>query len=168
MNYGFGYPAFVTCIWIILWAYAFGTTIYWNYSLWASRYGIICRFGRPFNAAIHAATRNLRSQVRNRFPVHIKRAIRIWRALTVLVGLDEQRVVRSLGTFALPDPHIIAWTDASLIGVGVLIFRRCKGRDVFLGTEKLGSLRQWFRPTRRLYLFFNMDGKRTLPRIYCV
>ena len=99
----------------------------------ASRYGVICRFGRPFNAAIHAATRNLRSQVRIRFPVHTKRAIRIWRAVMVLVGLDEQRVVRSLGTFALPDPIIIAETDASLSGVGVLIFRRYNGCDVFLG-----------------------------------
>ena len=41
----------------------------------ASRYGVICRFGRPFNAAIHAATRNLRSQVRIRFPAHTKHAI---------------------------------------------------------------------------------------------
>ena len=41
----------------------------------ASRYGLICRFGWPFNAAIHAATWNLRSQVRIRFPLHIKRAI---------------------------------------------------------------------------------------------
>ena len=24
----------------------------------ASQYGVICRFGRPFNAAVHAATRN--------------------------------------------------------------------------------------------------------------
>ena len=39
----------------------------------------------------------------------------------------------SLGTFAVPDPNIIAETDASLSGVGVLIFRRCTGRDVFLG-----------------------------------
>ena len=30
-----------------------------------------------------------------RFPVHTKRAIRIWRAVMVLVGLDEQRVVQS-------------------------------------------------------------------------
>ena len=51
----------------------------------------------------------------------------------VLVGLDELRVVRSLGTFALPDPIIIAETDASSSGVGVLIFRRCNGCDVFLG-----------------------------------
>ena len=55
------------------------------------------------------------------------------RAVMVLVGLDEQRVVRSLDTFALLDPHIIAETDASLSGVGVLIFRRCNGCDVFLG-----------------------------------
>ena len=52
----------------------------------------------------------------------------------VLVGLDEQRVVRSLGTFALLDPHMIAETDASLSGVGVLILRRCcNGCEVFLG-----------------------------------
>ena len=98
----------------------------------ASRYGVICRFGRPYNAAMHAATRNLRSQVRIRFPVHTKRAIRIWRAVMALLGLDEQRVVRS---FALPDPLIIAETDASLSGVGVLIFRRCNGCDVFSGGD---------------------------------
>ena len=95
----------------------------------SSQYGVICRFSWPFNAAIHAATRNLRSQVRIRFPVHTKRAIRIWRAVMVLVGLDEQRVVWSLGTFALTDPLIITETDASLSRVGVLIFRRCNGCD---------------------------------------
>ena len=99
----------------------------------ASRYGVICRFGRPFNSAIHAATKNLRSQVRIRFPSYTKRAIRIWRAIMVLVGLDERQVARSLGTFALPKPLIIAETDASLTGVGVLIYRRMNGHDVFLG-----------------------------------
>ena len=49
------------------------------------------------------------------------------------MGLDEQRVLRSLGTFAVPDPHIIDETDAALSGVGVLIFRQCNARDVFLG-----------------------------------
>ena len=61
------------------------------------------RYADVEDAAIHVATRNLRSQVRISFPVHAKRAIRMGRAVMVLVGHDEQRVVRSLGTFALPD-----------------------------------------------------------------
>ena len=101
---------------------------------WASRYGMICRALRPFCGALHQLTTG-RASPHARFPFsgEARIAVRMWRAMLFLVRYDEVRFTRTLVSFNADLPKYIVEFDASLTGVGILLYRRVDGGEACLG-----------------------------------
>ena len=101
---------------------------------WASRYSKICRALRPFCGALHRLSAG-RTQPHAKFMLseEARIAIRMWRAMLYLVRYDEVRFTRPLTSFNTEQPRYIVECDASLTGVGVLLFQRIGGGEACLG-----------------------------------
>lgn len=101
---------------------------------WASRYGLICRALRPFCRALHELTAGRTStHALFSFTEEARTAVRMWRAMLYLIRYDEVRFTRTLESFDVSSPVYIAEFDASLTGVGVLLYERVNGSEVCLG-----------------------------------
>lgn len=101
---------------------------------WASRYGQICRAMRPFCSALNNLTANRHNRhVLIQLTNESKIAIRLWRAMLYLIEYDEVRFTRPLATFDDTSPSHVVEFDASLTGVGILLYERIAGTEVCLG-----------------------------------
>jgi ribonuclease HI len=60
-------------------------------------------------------------------------AIRMWRAMLYLTQFDELQFTRPLASFSDGQPVFIAEFDASLTGVGVLVYERVDGTEMCVG-----------------------------------
>lgn len=101
---------------------------------WASRYGQICRYMRPFCSALSRLTVNRHSRhALIELTNEAKMSIRLWRAMLYLVEYDEARFTRPLATFDDTPPSHVVEFDASLTGVGILLYERVAGTEVCLG-----------------------------------
>ena len=101
---------------------------------WGSRYGSICRAMRPFSAALHRMSAGRVARMSTFAVSHeAKMAIRLWRAMLVLVRFDEERYSRPMQSFVNSTSEYIVEFDASLQGVGILWCKRIDGAEVCLG-----------------------------------
>lgn len=100
---------------------------------YSSRYGRICRVMRPFSRALHNLTAHRKKYALIDITTEARIAIRLWRAMLYLTHFDELRFTRSLDSFRETLPAYIVECDASLTGVGVLIYERIHGTEVCLG-----------------------------------
>jgi hypothetical protein len=101
---------------------------------WSSRYGLVCRVMRPFNAAMnsmiaHRKHRHALISISNEARI----AIRMWRAMLYLTRFDECRFTRSLVSFVSDIPTYVAEFDASLTGIGFLLYQKVNDSEVCLG-----------------------------------
>lgn len=98
-----------------------------RFQSYGARYSTICRLLRPLNSAFNTmVTGKSNASASWELSQSCKTAILLWRAMMVLVAFDEKKFTRSLGSFLKSSPEIYIQTDASLFGVGVLVF---KGSD---------------------------------------
>lgn len=91
---------------------------------WGSRYKSICAYLKPFNQALYDAYAGRHHHARVPWPPAARRAVRLWRAILVALGLDEDRFARPLSTFVCRTAGVVIETDASLGGAGCLVYRR--------------------------------------------
>ena len=103
---------------------------------WASRYGEVCRYMKPFNRALYSAYAGKRTTGDFPIPADTRSAILMFRVLLSLTSVLEAQFTRDLGSFK-PDPRP-SWVvefDASLSGIGLLWYHRPNSEDpeVLLG-----------------------------------
>lgn len=95
-----------------------------RFQSYGARYSTICRLLRPLQAGFNSmVTGKSNSSATWKLSQACKIAILLWRAMLVLVAFDECKFTRTLGSFENVVPQIYIQSDASLFGVGVLIFR---------------------------------------------
>ena len=93
---------------------------------WASRYVTICRYMKPFNAYLHCLTKglsNLESKKEIDLPTfHI---IQLWTMFLTLMNLHPAKFTRSFESFTPQSVKIFINVDASLTGIGILVYGVC-------------------------------------------
>jgi hypothetical protein len=102
---------------------------------WASRYGEICRFMRPFVRALYSAYTGRHAKVAFPIPPAARISILVFRVLLSLSAIYETPFCRSLGSFRDRSPQWIVEFDASLTGIGLLWYHRLTSEspEVLLG-----------------------------------
>jgi hypothetical protein len=109
---------------------------------WASRYSIILCWLRPFNRFLYGAYSQIPRNASVFLPGTARLTIRLWRAALCALACNEARFARPLRAFQLDvqkkakafPPTVIIEFDASLWGVGVLVFARSSdGAETLLG-----------------------------------
>ena len=101
---------------------------------WASRYGLICRALRPFCSALNQLlVGRLHRHATIPLTEEARIAVRMWRAMLYLVEYDEIRFTRTLQSFIHTPARYVVEFDASLTGIGFLLFERTDGDEACLG-----------------------------------
>lgn len=90
---------------------------------WGSRYANVCVFMRPFVRALYRGYAGRSGLATFPIPVDAARSIRMFRVLLLLVVVDERRFARQLDTFRVMEARWIAEFDASLTGIGIIIYQ---------------------------------------------
>lgn len=105
---------------------------------YSSRYGMICRVMRPFSGALYRDTwgRTDRHALFWLSPEAII-AVQCWRVMLCLVRFRETEFTRSIESFALATPVLVAEFDSSLSGAGVIWFARNNGAEEVLGVSAI-------------------------------
>ena len=101
---------------------------------WSSRYGKICRVMRPFCGALNRLIAG-RTEVHASFSLssEAKITIKTWQAMLCLVHYQESRFTRTLESFYTVTPITVAEFDASLIGAGVIWYKRDNNAEEVVG-----------------------------------
>ena len=100
---------------------------------WASRYVTICRYMKPFSAYLHCLTQgltNLDSQKEIDLPTF--QIIQLWTMFLSLMSLNPIHFTRSFESFSPQSVKIFINVDASLTGIGILIYGVCDSGSLSL------------------------------------
>jgi hypothetical protein len=92
---------------------------------WAARYGVICRDLKPFSGDLYDVIRG-RTLAHGSLQLHdeAQRVVKLWRGMLSLLELDSERFSRPLETFRSRRSALLIEYDASLTGLGVIVFQR--------------------------------------------
>lgn len=102
----------------------------------ASRYCFLLPELRPFSRALYGCIRGIRNR---RVSVPLTPAARLsvelWRTLLCAIALDERRFARPFHTFVPREAETVIQFDASLQGIGILLYERDRGSgdEVLIG-----------------------------------
>ena len=100
---------------------------------WSSRYATVCRQMKPFSSELYRTVkgryRNVSINLRTEAPGAI-RCIKMWRSLLCLLSTHGGEYQRPFSTFSQSAPSIVLEYDASLSGIGVIIYRFIDGVEV--------------------------------------
>jgi hypothetical protein len=100
----------------------------------ASRYSAILQELRPFSRALHACIRGITNRrARVLLSDEARLSVQLWRTMLCTAYLDEARFARPLEHFTKGAATFVLQFDASLEGIGILIYRR----DPATGAEAL-------------------------------
>ena len=93
---------------------------------WNSRYSVICPAMKPFSRALYSLVAGMTNRCALvEFTSEARRAVRLWRAMLVLLAEDGISFDRTIRSFVSDTrPCYIVEFDASLTGVGILWYRR--------------------------------------------
>ena len=100
---------------------------------WASRYVIICRYMKPFSAYLHCLTKgltNLDSTKKIDLPTF--QIIQLWTMFLSLMNLNPIQFTRSFESFTPQSVKIFINVDASLTGIGILVYGVCDSGSLSL------------------------------------
>ena len=101
---------------------------------YCSRYVLILEVMAPFLACIH---RLMTGKVgwHGTFPITYEAAwaIKMWRAMLYLLVVDEKHYGRPMASFRPRSPDYIVETDASLSGVGIILYKKGEALDTCVG-----------------------------------
>ena len=104
---------------------------------WASRYALICRYMRPFTGDLHSQLKGRHSGKSITLSKQARRCILMWQCMLCLLELRNGRYGRCIETFGVTVPKYAVEFDASLTGVGLLIFHLDKnGTETFWKVAK--------------------------------
>jgi hypothetical protein len=111
---------------------------------YASRYGEICRYMKPFVRALYAAYTGRRTKEAFTVTPTARISILVFRVLLSLTTVFETKFSRDLSSFQDRPPRWVVEFDASLTGIGLLWYYRSNSEspEVLLGGRSLdiGSL----------------------------
>jgi hypothetical protein len=101
---------------------------------YCSRYVLILEVMTPFLACIHRLMTGKKGW-HGTFPITPEAAwaIRMWRAVFYLLIVDEKHYGRPMASFRPRPPDYIVETDASLGGVGIILYRNGGPLDICVG-----------------------------------
>ena len=89
---------------------------------WSSRYQTVLRHTRSLTTLLYAQVCGISNRnLTKRISPEGQQAIRLWRMLLILSGLDETKFTRSLHSFRIISATLCIEYDASLTGVGVYL-----------------------------------------------
>ncbi len=110
---------------------------------YASRYVLILEVMTPFLACIHRLMTGKKGW-HGTFPITLEAAwaIRMWRAVFYLLIVDEKNYGRPMASFRPRPPDYIVETDASLSGVGVILYSNKNSLDTCVGGSAV-SIREY-------------------------
>ena len=93
---------------------------------WNSRYSVICPAMKPFSRALYSLVAGMTNRCALvEFTSEARRAVRLWRAMLVLLADDGISFDRTIRSFVSDTrPCYIVEFDASLTGVGILWCKR--------------------------------------------
>lgn len=94
-----------------------------RYSSWISRYSSICPILLPFIKTLYHSFTGYKDYVSIFINEQTKMVIRLFRTLFILSMLEEEKFTRKLDTFVYHSPQFILEFDASLFGIGFLIYQ---------------------------------------------
>jgi hypothetical protein len=102
---------------------------------YASRYGEICRYMKPFVRALYAAYTGRRTKDAFAVTPTARISILVFRVLLSLTTVFETQFSRDLSSFRVRPPKWVVEFDASLTGIGILWYRRSNSEspEVLLG-----------------------------------
>jgi hypothetical protein len=106
---------------------------------YASRYGEICRYMKPFVRALYAAYTGRRTKEAFAVTPTARISILVFRVLLSLTTVLETRFSRDLSSFRVHPPTWVVEFDASLAGIGLLWYHRSNSEspEVLLGCFSL-------------------------------
>ena len=111
----------------------------------ASRYGMLMPAFKPFVRAIYETyTKKFRSKGNGyasyEIGVDARRAIHVWRALLCLLALHEEQFARPFDSFRHNSSKYIVEFDASLHGLGVVLYEKVNYDDSDIMEIPIGAL----------------------------
>ena len=96
---------------------------------WAARYSLVCRQLRPFTRALYSCIQHYTNKhVRIKLSDDAANTIQMWRSFFVFLEINPITYKRDIISFVHHDPSFVLEYDASLTGVGIILFK--------LGNEK--------------------------------
>jgi hypothetical protein len=91
---------------------------------WASRYVTICRYMKPFNAYLHRLTQGLTNlDAQKKVDSTTYQIIQLWTMFLTLMNLHPTKFARSFESFTPLFVGAFINLDASLTGIGILVYR---------------------------------------------
>ena len=91
---------------------------------WASRYSTICRYMKPFTHYLYSMSYGMKNpDSAKRVSMPIYQILRLWVMFLTLTNLFSDSFTRSLTSFAPQTESLVRNIDASLEGIGFLLYR---------------------------------------------
>jgi hypothetical protein len=100
---------------------------------WASRYGKICVYMKPFISVLYAEYAGKNDHASFRLSVKASQVIRYFRVLLGLTAVNDIEFARPLQSFRKVPPDLIIEFDASLTGIGLLYYQQSNDKETLVG-----------------------------------
>jgi hypothetical protein len=99
---------------------------------WASRYSTICRILRPYTTNLYAELQGINNLgIRKKLRARAIYTIRLWRVILCMMELQSARFCRDIWSFSVKESSYAIEYDASLTGLGIILYRRQEEQDSF-------------------------------------
>jgi hypothetical protein len=91
---------------------------------YSSRYSTICRYMKPFSSYLYDAASGYHNmETRVMVSAELSVVTELWTMMIILTVIQPARFQRSLASFATVEPTILPNFDASLTGLGIILYR---------------------------------------------
>ena len=100
---------------------------------WASRYGKICVYMKPFISVLYAEYTGRNDHASFQISARAWQVIRYFRVLLGLTAVNDVEFARPLKSFKRATSNLIIEFDASLTGIGLLYYQQSGNAEVLLG-----------------------------------
>jgi len=111
---------------------------------WASRYSTICRILRPYTTNLFAELQGINNLgIKKKLRPRAVYTIRLWRVILCMMELQASRFCRDIWSFSKKESSYAIEYDASLTGLGILLYHRQQESDPFV-LWKVGSISTHF------------------------
>ncbi|MEI8301616.1 MAG: hypothetical protein WCG10_08435, partial [Chlamydiota bacterium] len=97
---------------------------------WAARYSLVCRQLRPFTRALYSCIRHYTNKhVKIKLSEEAVSTIQLWRIFFIFLKVNPITYKRDLNSFVHFEPSYVVEYDASLTGVGIILFELNRNKE---------------------------------------
>ena len=100
---------------------------------WASRYGKICVYMKPFISVLYAECTGRSDHASFQLSAKAWQVIRYFRVLIGLTAVNDVEFARPLKSFRIATSSLVIEFDASLTGIGLLYYQQSEKGEVLIG-----------------------------------